>query len=583
MAILARGSTVYSRVVGRLPWWLSVLVGLACVVLGALLTFRPFGSLAALIVLLTIGLIVNGVSELLRADRPLAAVVSGVVWIIAGVLALVLPGLTIGALTVVVGVALIVSGVTGVIRAARGDSDQRVADLMLATASVILGVLALAWRDVTVFVVAAIFGVRLVVFGIDQIVAAARRARGIAPVSPPVSRTLWRQWLRTGTAAIAVLATAGLLLLSVQLSGTPRPDAFYDAPATVPDEPGQLLRAERFTRTIPAGATAWRILYTTTLDEGRAAIASALVVVPTAGDRHPVIAWAHGTTGFATGCAPSLLEEPFVSMPNFDAALNAGWAVVATDYTGLGTSGAQPYLVGQGEGRNVLDSIRAAHQLADADLAQETVIWSHSQGGHAALWAGGLAPTYAPDIDLLGVAAIAPASNLPALFTSGSGSAAGSLIGSFALAAYAAEYPEITADDYVRPGARLMVTSMQQRCLTDPSTLISVATAVFGNAPAWSKNPGEGAFGRRAEENVPTLKIRVPLLLAQGDADTLIIPETQDDYVADRCSAGQAVDYRTYPGKDHMGVITGASPLLADLLRWTEDRFAGAPSASTCP
>ena len=135
MAILARGSTVYSRVVGRLPWWLSVLVGLACVVLGALLTFRPFGSLAALIVLLTIGLIVNGVSELLRADRPLAAVVSGVVWIIAGVLALVLPGLTIGALTVVVGVALIVSGVTGVIRAARGDSDQRVADLMLATAS----------------------------------------------------------------------------------------------------------------------------------------------------------------------------------------------------------------------------------------------------------------------------------------------------------------------------------------------------------------------------------------------------------------------------------------------------------------
>ncbi len=585
MAIVRRGSTIYSRVVGRLPWVVSALVGLACVVLGLLLVIRPFGSLAVLIVVLCVGLILNGVAELLKADRPRTAVVASVVWIAAAVLVLVLPGLTIAVLTVVVGLALVVAGLANGLRALRGNTEQRVADLLLAVSTVILGLLAFTWRDVTVLVIAALFGVRMIIFGVDQVVAGIRRARGTPVATEHAHRERWQRWLRAGSAGLALLASVALLLVSVQLSGTPEPDSFYTASTTVPNIPGQLLRSEPFTRTIPAGARAWKILYTTTITADHPAIASAIVVVPDTSARHPVIAWAHGTTGFGTGCAPSLLDEPFVAgaMPDFHEALARGWAVVATDYIGLGTADAEPYLIGQGEGRSVLDSVRAAQQLTRAHLMNETVIWGHSQGGHAALWAGGLATTYAPGIDLVGVAAMAPASNLPALMSGLSDSAAGGLFGSFALAAYAAAYPDVKVDDYVRPGARILVQSMQQRCLTDPSTLVSIVTSVVGDKPIWSKNPDTGALAIRAKQNVPTLPIAAPLLIAQGGADTLVLPKAQASYVAGRCAVGEKLDYRIYPGEDHMGVVTGESPLLGDLLTWTADRFAGDASPTNCP
>src|SRR5690606_16207382 len=190
-----------------------------------------------------------------------------------------------------------------------------------------------------------------------------------------------------------------------------------------------------------------------------------------------------------TGCAPSLLEEPFVAggMPirAYEEALDAGWAIVATDYTGLGTGGDHPYLIGQGEGRSVLDAIRAARALEQASLGDDTVLWGHSQGGHAALWAGGIAGTYAPELDLAGVAAMAPASDLPEFLSAVSQSLVGGVFGSFVLAAYEAEYPDVHACDYVRPGARIALEEMSRRCLTDPATLVSVATTLSSYHPVW--------------------------------------------------------------------------------------------------
>nr|NLD41292.1 lipase [Actinomycetales bacterium] len=181
-----------------------------------------------------------------------------------------------------------------------------------------------------------------------------------------------------------------------------------------------------------------------------------------------------------------------------------------------------------------------------------------------------------------GVAAMAPAANLPVVLDELADSVIGGVFGSFALAAYAGSYPDVEARDYVRPGARLMVQSMQQRCLTDPGTLVSLATAVFSDAAPWSRNPAEGALGRRLEENIPTLPISFPVLLAQGGADTLISSAAQDSYVADRCAAGQQINYRTYEGRDHMGLVTDGSALLPELYEWTADRLTRAPAVDTC-
>ena len=71
--------------------------------------------------------------------------------------------------------------------------------------------------------------------------------------------------------------------------------------------------------------------------------------------------------------------------------VNAGYLVAFSDYEGLGTPGRHPYLVGESEGRSVLDAAKAAAQLPGADAGDQLAIWGHSQGGHAALWAAQLA------------------------------------------------------------------------------------------------------------------------------------------------------------------------------------------------
>ena len=585
MGLLQRTSRAGARLAARLPAWLTAALGAVVGVLGAVLVLRPFLSLGALIVLLAAALILQGVAELLRAERPWAALLAALGWMAAGVLVLALPALTIAGLTIIVGVALIAGGGANALRALQGERDHRVAELLLGIASVVLGVLALTWPDVTVLVLAAVLGIRMLLFGIDLLVTGIRRARERgSDASARPARTLARGWVRTTGAALALVACAALLLVSITLSGTPRPDAFYTAPADVPAEPGQLLRSEPFDRTVPDGAHASRILYTTTTHDGAATTASAIVVEPDTEGEHPVIAWAHGTTGYATGCAPSLLAEPFVAgaMPGLDAALAEGWAIVATDYAGLGTDGPQPYLVGEGEGRSVLDAVRAAQQLDGHRLAAATVLWGHSQGGHAALWAAGMASSYAPELELLGVAAMAPATDLPAFLDGMADSVLGAVFGSFALAAYADAYADVERDAYVRPGARILLQEMERRCLTDLGTLVSLATSIVADQPVWAQAPGGGALGERAAENVPTLPIGMPVLLAQGGSDSLITPAIQDAYVAARCAEGQSIDYRTYAGYDHMGVVTGDSPLLPELRAWSADRFAGAPAAAGC-
>ncbi|MFI2567570.1 lipase family protein [Cellulosimicrobium funkei] len=588
----------------RLPPWAAVVLGAAATALGAAVVLRPFASLAVLVVAVVAAFAVLGVAELVgdggappdaRGPRALR-VVRGLLFLALAVAVLVWPAPTIGVVALLVGVGLVVAGVLDVVDGVRSSGTDRWARVAVGAASVLLGALALVWPDVTVLVVAVVLGVRLVLLGVRLLVAGLRRARAARRPPDPVAASSRRsRSARRGPAALvgavlAFVAAAGLTGVSVAVQrAAPHADAFYDAPDAPPDAPGSLLRAEPFTRQIPDGATAWRILYTTTLDEGEPTVASGLVVVPDGvgtdgGAPPPVVAWAHGTTGFARGCAPSVLDEPFESGAFFllDDVLARGWALVATDYAGLGTPGPHPYLVGQGEARSVLDAVRAARALGDATLGEQTVVWGHSQGGHAALWTGAVAPVYAPDVPLAGVAALAPASDLTAMVSHLENVPGGSVFASYVVAAYDAAYPDADAIEAVRPGARLVVHEMASRCLSEPGALVSVAEALSMDQPLWTTDPTDGALGERLAENVPTGAVEAPLLVAQGASDPLVLPSTQDAYVGERCAAGQPVDYRTYEGRDHVGLVQADSPLAPDLVRWTEARLAGEPPTPTC-
>jgi len=167
----------------------------------------------------------------------------------------------------------------------------------------------------------------------------------------------------------------------------------------------------------PLGATATKVLYLSSdWRTNSPNVVSGVVYAPPGraprGGR-PIIAWAHGTSGVASGCAPSLVAAPApATQPGFGSFLRRGWVVVATDYPGLGTRGPHPYLNGISEGRAVLDSVRAARQVDGVNASRRVVVWGHSQGGQSALFAGQLANSYSPDLNLLGVAAAAPAVEL---------------------------------------------------------------------------------------------------------------------------------------------------------------------------
>jgi len=156
------------RIVSRLPAWVVVVIAVACVVLGAVLTFRPFTSVDVLVLVAGLVAIVTGALTIVSDEEersPAYRWLVGVGWIVLGVVVLAWPGLTVEALAVVVGVALVVNGLLDIVRALTGRAEEWAAELIGGLATVIFGVLALTWPDVTVFVVAVLFGARTVLFG----------------------------------------------------------------------------------------------------------------------------------------------------------------------------------------------------------------------------------------------------------------------------------------------------------------------------------------------------------------------------------------------------------------------------------
>lgn len=568
-------------------------LGALAAALGASIVIRPTASLGVLAVLIGLGCVVTGVLELAAARDPQGFARSRMamvaLWVAGGIVVLVAPGLTVRAIAVAVGVGLLINGALQVVSGFSGaiSRDARVASVLLGLAWIGFGALALAWPDITLIVVGIAFGARLIIGGIVTLWHAIRPPEP-APTSPDTASAATHPWRRTVAAAVALaVAVAAGTVSALIRQGSPVVDLFYAPPRDVPAQAGQLIRFEPFGRGVPEGAQAWRILYTTTDGDGDPAVASGLVVTPRdgAGD-WPVINWLHGTTGFAEQCAPSLLPEPFTAgaLMVLPQVIEHGWALVATDYLGLGTAGPHPYLIGVPSAQAGLDAVRAARQVSEARLGAKTVTWGHSQGGGAALWTGSLAAEYAPDVPLSGVAAMAPASDPTTLMENLGNVKGGSVFASYAVAGYTAWYPDVRGSDYIRPSAEGITRQLAGRCLSEPAMLASVLVVLGLSADPdiFARSPLEGAFGVRLQQNAPPPTVTAPLLIAQGAADSIVPRHGQDAFVTGLCDAGQQVDYRVYAGADHMPLVEPGSALIPELFAWTTARFGGKPVAKGC-
>lgn len=580
---------------------LLIVIGLIVVVLGILIVFRPLTSLALLGFYLGVSAIVSGIFDVVGARESRWRRVLGALWIVGGIALLLWLGRDIENLPPTLGVLLMIAGVASVGQAvARGKVTQRILSLAWGASQIVFGLLALTWPDVTVLVVAVVFGVRTVVFGAALLVrgGTALASEGRPPKEEPEGPAAHRRTVRRGRWAgagrialsmVLVATAAGGWALSDWLeAGAPVVDGFYQPPKTVPDAHGRLIRTDAYTGRSPKNAEVRRILYTTQDALGRPAVGSALVIAPKTPPEQglqPVVVWNHGTTGVARGCAPSLSDGTAThwAIPGLNDAIDRGWIVVAPDYSGQGAPGIFPYLIGEGEARSALDAVLAIRDLPRLHPASRLAVWGHSQGGHAALWTSQIAADYAPRLTVVGTAAIAPAADPVALadhLTTSEGGALLSVLVSWVLVPYADTYPEIDLDDYVTPGARTMVREMTQRCLSEPGVFVSALTAlgVSEDRPLFSGDLTEGALGRRLQENVPTGPWTAPLFIAWGAQDEVIPPESQRDFVARLCEAGQPVRFTEYPDRIHQDVLQPSSPLVPVLLRWTELRFGFGPT-----
>jgi pimeloyl-ACP methyl ester carboxylesterase len=385
----------------------------------------------------------------------------------------------------------------------------------------------------------------------------------------------------------------------------PKGDAFYDPPKPLAKaKPGTIIRTTPI-QDAPAGARAWKILYHSRTVNGKDVAVSGVVIAPTGAAPHGgrvVVTWAHGTTGLADICAPSKQPDiasaippaqsnippadrpdpiPFywtgTLIPSIQAFLDAGYVVAATDYEGLGTPGVHPYTVGESEGRSVLDAARAAHGLKAAAATRKALVFGQSQGGQAALFAGELAASYAPDLRVLGVAAEAPAAvdiehALPLLGESKAEN--GSVVE--IIEGFHGAYPQFDAAAVLTPDALALASVVDQKCDGDVQTAFSSSPSLVLahnplDIPAMATILHSNSAGNRPAG--------APLFVAQGTADFLVPQSSTDEFVKKACAAGDTVDYRVYLGATHVGVLDAAA---TDVATWFADRVQGAPAASTC-
>jgi len=362
-------------------------------------------------------------------------------------------------------------------------------------------------------------------------------------------------------------------------------DAFYQtSPADLVGPPGSVIR-EEVTDDDRNGATDYRVLYRSIGLHGEPIAVSGTIIVPVgpapAGGR-PIVAWAHPTSGLVPQCGPSLAVFRFQQIMGLRDMVRRGYIVTATDYPGLGAGGPHPYLVGVSEGRAVLDSVRAARNLTGEE-GVEVALWGHSQGGQAVLYAGLLAASYAPELHLVGVAAAAPATELGVLMRDDESSPGGKNLLAMTLWSWSRVYGA-PLDKIVDPAALPAVDRLAGICLESPIDIRprrEVSRALeqrFLSVPDLTSI--EPLRSLLAKNTIGTLPPGIPILLAQGDADTVIRPAVTRDYMGKLCAAGSRVTFMAMAGIGH-GTAAMKSALAA--VAWIADRFAGAPAPDDCP
>lgn len=390
-----------------------------------------------------------------------------------------------------------------------------------------------------------------------------------------------RPVIAVATLVVSILFAAGAAFAQSQATVPPRRSdasrplpltSFYDTPHPLPaGKAGELIRSVAFDDyDLPYAVSAVRILYHSRSATGEDVASSGVVLFPTdakppAGG-WPVIAWAHGATGVARTCAPSLMRNlghgPFFSMY-----VNLGYAVVAADYTGLGTRFRNAFLDGQSNADDVINSIAAA-RAAVPQLGSRWIVMGEAEGGLAALAVAEKEsqirdPGYLGDVVISGLAGAKELYQpLP------SGSAILSL-------AYGIQtvYPQFQVTDILKPKALALYHQIGQSCSGTGAEWSPMEIM----KPGWEINPFVTQYFAR--NSLGQTKAFGPILTISAEASQSGSASSTSQAIVRMCKLGDTVQWERYPDQS-LGSVIGDSA--RDQIAWIESRFAGRAAHSNC-
>ncbi|HYA23710.1 MAG TPA: hypothetical protein VEF05_06090 [Terriglobales bacterium] len=346
---------------------------------------------------------------------------------------------------------------------------------------------------------------------------------------------------------------------------------FYDTPHPLPaGKPGELIRKEEVEEyDLPPGVLAVRILYHSRSAAGEDVATSGVVLHPDANPPPggwPLIAWAHDLKGVARQCAPSLVRNlqhgPFLSMY-----VNLGYAVVATDYTGLGTNFRSAFSDMQSNALDVIYSIPAA-RAALPQLGSRWITIGTGEGGLAAV---GVSERESEirDQNYLGAILISGVDDLQDRYAHPEPA-------SLLFLAYGTRtvYPDFEVRDVLTEKALPLYARIEQACGEATEIKLSASEML---KPGWENNRFVKEYFNR---NRPGQRQAFgPLLVIAGGSSPGMPASEVSRVMARICGQGDRVQFENYAEADP-GSVIGES--VRDQISWIQGRFAGRPAPTNC-
>lgn len=394
--------------------------------------------------------------------------------------------------------------------------------------------------------------------------------------------------------AAAALAACGTLpgtdktLPTGPAAGDQALSPFYQWRGALPPRAGVMLRTEPLApqAELTAAGLSERILYSSTDARWQSGI------IPVSGTLYlprgeapkggwPLVAWAHGTLGIADGCAPSWAQHRPRDATYLNRWLENGYAVVATDYQGLGGPGPHPYLIWQAEGRSILDSIRAALHAHPDRIANQVIITGQSQGSGSSIGASRIAADYAPELKIRAAIATGVVSSFPdgPYKLQDTALGAGSPSRFTVLRLIGGSLPDggPPPDSLMSEKGRAVLQAARNGCVDEMRGIEQREKIDAGNA--FAMEPARLEAMLKPATDMSPVKIGFPLFLGTGLADRTLPPRRQYAAAVALCSAGNALTWKTYPGITHNGTVNAA---FDDELAFVRHILGGAQGASNC-